>query len=261
MLPSFISLRTWMLTRGAACTYSNPYYSQCLPGTAKVTSTASVITSTPLSRQTTSTTSHTGITSNPLTSSTPTSPPPVSTATGTVPWAAGTATLLPNQLWIRADEDPEFHFYLQSKILSASPPPPSVPKLTLNAADSPGDAVISNPATASQNQIVSGQLIQYLPSGGELYLGVYPNATGTTRLKLFWATAPQTNVTWAFQGDGVEGNVPGYTTAATGNFLACTDTSTTAPNIYLDLGAFDYLTPAGCASETLNYYNGATTVT
>ena len=94
--------------------------------------------------------------------------------------------------------------------------------------------MISNPATASQNQIVSGQLIQYLPSGGELYLGVYPNATATTRLKLFWATAAQTNVTWAFSGDGVEGNVPGYTTAATGNFLACTDTSTTAPNIYCE---------------------------
>ncbi|KAF7968989.1 hypothetical protein HWV62_28718 [Athelia sp. TMB] len=230
------------------CAYSNPYYSQCLPGTAKVTSTSSSVpvTSTPLSYiSSTSTSSKASITSDPDTRSyTSTTPTSSSGPTSTVPWAAGTATLLPNQLWIRADEDPEFHFYLQSKVLN-----------------SPGDAVISNPATASQNQIVSGQLIQYLPSGGELYLGVYPNVTGTTRLKLFWATAPQTNVTWAFQGDGVEGNVPGFTTAATGNFLACTDTSTTAPNIYLDLGAFDYLTPAGCASETLNYYNGATTVT
>lgn len=86
--------------------------------------------------------------------------------------------------------------------------------------DSPGDAVISNPATAAQNNIVSGQLVQYLPSGSELYLGVYPNATGTTRLKMYWSTTPLTNVTWSWEGDGVQGNVPGYTTAATGNFLA-----------------------------------------
>ena len=111
-----------MLTHGAACTAINPYYSQCLPGTAKTTSTSSSVpvTSTPLSYISTSTSS-TGITSNPLTSTTPT---PVSSSgpTSTVPWAAGTATLLPNQLWIRADEDPEFHFYLQSKTLSASFP-------------------------------------------------------------------------------------------------------------------------------------------
>ncbi|KAF7968990.1 hypothetical protein HWV62_28720 [Athelia sp. TMB] len=254
-----ISLTALALARNALAQGSA--YSQC-GGIGWAGATTSVpVTSTPLSYISWSTSS-TGITSNPLTSTSAT-PTSSSGPTSTVPWAAGTATLLPNQLWIRADEDPEFHFYLQSKTLSMSifypiyvprrPDPPTV--------DSPGDAVISNPATASQNNIVSGQLIQYLPSGGELYLGVYPNATGTTRLKLFWATAPQKNVTWAFQGDGVEGNVPGYTTAATGNFLACTDTSTTAPNIYLDLGAFDYLTPAGCASETLNYYNGATTVT
>ncbi|KZP12780.1 carbohydrate-binding module family 1 protein [Athelia psychrophila] len=215
---------------GYTCTISSAYYSQCIPGTAPTTSKSPVTTS-----NTGSSTSSPVIISTPTTSSGP---------TGTVAWAPGTATLLPNQLWIRADEQPDFHFYLQSKVLN-----------------SPGDAVISNPATAAQNNIVSGQLVQYLPSGSKLYLGVYPNATGTTRLKMYWSTAPATNVTWSWEGDGVQGNVPGYTSAATGNFLSCTDTSTTATNIYLDLGAFDYLTPTGCASETLNYYNGATTVT
>jgi len=213
---------------GYTCTFSNPYYSQCLPGSAPAPTTT--ISSTVGSSSSAST-----IGSSSSGSSAP---------TGTQAWGPGTATLLPNQLWIRADEDPEFHYYLQSQVLN-----------------SPGDAVISNPATAAQNNIVNGQLQQFLPSGGILYAQVYPPAANTTRLKIFWSTTPATNVTWSFSGDGVNGNVPGFTTAATGNFLACTDVSTTAPNIYLDLGAFDYQTPAGCASETLNYYNGATTVT
>lgn len=126
--------------------------------------------------------------------------------------------------------------------------------------------------------IVSGQLVQYLGSGSTLYAQVATAAANTTRLKVFWSTSPAANVTWSFNGDGVNGVVGGYTQQNTGAFLACNDESADVPNVYLNLGAYDYMTPAGCADEvsdpfytgeiesnsghnkTLNYYNGATAV-
>jgi len=156
----------------------------------------------------------------------------------------GTATLLPNQLWIRADEDPNFHKYLQSE--------------TLNSV---GDAVLGPTTSAAQFNMVSGQLVQFTPNGTSLYAQVYANNTVTpNRLQVFWSTTPATNITWSFSGDGVNGVVPIYTQQNTGAFLACNDTSSAVPNVYLNLGAYGYMTPSGCADQTLNYYNGAVAV-
>ncbi|KAF8589502.1 carbohydrate-binding module family 1 protein [Ramaria rubella] len=178
----------------------------------------------------------------------PTTPSTPSSGTGGSPSqtstaASGTATLQPNHLWIRAVEDPNFHKYLQSQSVGST-----------------GDAVIGSPSTAAQLNIVSGQLIQYLASGSSLYAQVATAAANTTRLKVFWSTNPATNVTWSFDGDAVNGVVAGATQSNTGAFLACNDVSADAPNVYLNLGAYDYMTPANCADETLNYYNGATAV-
>jgi len=201
---------------GYTCTYSNPYYSQCIPGAAP-----------PSGSSTTQPTT----TQQPGGGGTPTST------------SAGTATLLPSQLWIRAVEAPNFHKYLQSKTPGTQ-----------------GDAVIGPPSTAAQHNIVSGQLIQFLPGGSKLYAQVATAVAGTTRLKVFWSTTPATNVTWSFSGDGVNGVVQGATQQNTGAFLACNDVSSDVPNVYLNLGAYGYMTPSGCADETLNYYNGATAV-
>lgn len=137
--------------------------------------------------------------------------------------------------------------------------------------------MLASPSTAAQFQITGGQLIQFLPSGTDLYASVYPPATNTTRLKVFFQSTPATNVTWAFQGDGVEATIPGYTQQSPGSFLMCSDVSATIPNVYVNQGAYgefyclemaglltysfaDYMTPTGCVDGTLNYYNGATAV-
>jgi hypothetical protein len=106
-----------------------------------------------------------------------------------------------------------------------------------------------SPSTASQLNIVSGQLVQYLTSGSSLYAQVATAAANTTRLKVFWSTSAATNVTWSFNGDGVNGVVAGATQQNTGAFLACNDVSADVPNVYLNMGAYDYMTPAGCADE------------
>jgi len=196
---------------GSVCTYSNQYYSQCIPGAA------------------------------PPTTNPPSTGGGTPSSTSSAP--SGTATLLPNHLWIRAVEAPNFHKYLQSKTVGGV-----------------GDAVIGSPSTAAQLNIVSGQLVQYLSSGSTLYAQVATAAANTTRLKVFWSTSPAANVTWSFNGDGVNGVVNGFTQQNTGAFLACNDESADVPNVYLNLGAYAYMTPAGCADETLNYYNGATAV-
>ncbi|KAI0050325.1 carbohydrate-binding module family 1 protein [Auriscalpium vulgare] len=76
---------------GSVCTYSNPYYSQCLPGTA---------TSTP------TTTVSSGSSSG--------------TSTSTSSAASGTTTLQSGYSFIRAVEDPNFHKYLQSQTLNTA---------------------------------------------------------------------------------------------------------------------------------------------
>jgi cell division septation protein DedD len=90
--------------RYAACTYSNPYYSQCLPGSAPTTTpvTTSPVTTSPV-------TTSPGTTS-PGTTATPTKTSPSPTGTGTCA-SAPAKTLLPNQLWQRVDEAPYFHYY------------------------------------------------------------------------------------------------------------------------------------------------------
>jgi len=227
-------------TSGWTCTYSNPYYSQCLPGGASSSSTVKP-TSTSTTTTSKGTTTPPGTTTT--TSTTAGSPPPSTTSSGSPAGSSTWPTLLPNQLWVRADEAPYFHYYLQSE--------------TLN---SPGKAVLGSTSTAGQFQVVTGQLVQYTPYGNQLYGSVYPPVTGTKRMQLFWQTSPATNVTWTFSGDALTASIPGYTQAQGGIWLACTDDSTTRLAVYVNLGNFDYQTPTGCGDETLNYYNGPTPV-
>ncbi|KAF8909619.1 hypothetical protein CPB84DRAFT_1743667 [Gymnopilus junonius] len=79
---------------GYTCTFSNPYYSQCLPGAA-----SSVPTTTPGSGTTTV---------------------PTGTTTTTAP--SSTATLQTGYSFIRAVEDPNFHQYLRSETINTPGP-------------------------------------------------------------------------------------------------------------------------------------------
>jgi hypothetical protein len=122
-----------------------------------------------------------------------------------------------------------------------------------------------------QGNIVGGQWKQFTPCGTTLYATVIPPAANTNRMQVFWQTTPATNgstlllaflpvltsllytVTWAFQGDGVEAtSITGYKQQGSGNFLLCTTAAgvggtSAAPYLFVNLGAFDYQTPTGCA--------------
>ncbi|KAG5652643.1 hypothetical protein H0H81_004198 [Sphagnurus paluster] len=103
----------------------------------------------------------------------------------------GTETLAPGYSFIRAVVDPNFHKYLQSKVSKTA-----------------GDAVVGEPSTAAQFQIVGGQLIQSAGSG-KLYAVVEPRANSTVmKLKVSWSTSPATSGTFVFSGDTVEWSSP-----------------------------------------------------
>ncbi|KAF9485614.1 hypothetical protein BDN70DRAFT_927269 [Pholiota conissans] len=201
---------------GWVCTYSNPYYSQCLQGTALPSSSTSTPTTTPGS----------GTTTVPTTTT---------TASG------GSATLAPGYSFIRAVEDPNFHQYLQSE--------------TLN---SPGPAVLGSPSTAAQFQITSaGQLVQNA-AGTNLYAHVEDRANSTVvKLAVSWSTTPAASGTFVFSGDTVEWSIPTISRPQTNAWLVCPDAAGNRL-LYINLGAYDYMTPAGCADETIHAYTGAT---
>jgi len=157
---------------------------------------------------------------------------------------SGTTTLLPGNSFIRAVEDPNFHQYLQSEVLNTA-----------------SDAVLGSPGTAAQFQITGGQLIQELPDGTQLYAVVEGPANSTvTKLKMSWSTSPASGVnagTFVFSGDTVEWSIPTISRPQTNAWLVCPDAAGNK-DVYVNLGAYDYETPAGCADETIHAYTGAT---
>ncbi|KAG8718061.1 hypothetical protein FRC09_013236 [Ceratobasidium sp. 395] len=195
------------------------YYSQCLPGTASPTPTPT-------------TTRSTSATTKPTTGG------PSTTVTG-----GGTVgpTLLPNYLWIRAVAAPNFHKYLQSY--------------------KPGtatDAVLASASTAGQFAVTNGKLTQITPSGALLYAWVEPRKDSTVvKLKVSWQTSSVTNGTFVFSGDALTWTVPGITRPNNAAWLACTD-ATEGQVLYANLGSYGYQTPAGCADQTIHFYNAAT---
>jgi len=202
-------------TAGWTCTYSNPYYSQCLPGanTAPTTSPGA------------------GTTTYPFTTTTGTA---VTTAAG------GSSTLQAGYSFIRAVEDPNFHQYLQSEVLNTA-----------------SDAVLGSPSTAAQFQITGGQLIQNA-AGKNLYAIVESRANSTVnKLKVSWSTTPAASGTFVFSGDTVEWSTPSITRPQNNAWLVCPDAAGNKL-LYVNLGAYDYMTPAGCADETIHAYTGAT---
>jgi len=202
-----------------SCTFSNAWYSQCLPGSATTGPTTTVST-TPVGTSSTT---------------------PSSTVSSTSTAASGTATLAPGYSFIRAVEDPNFHQYLQSEVLGTASP-----------------AVLGVYTQAAQFQVVNGQLIQNA-GGTNLYAIVEPPANSTvTKLGMHWATTPDTLGTFVFSGDSLDWSSPTVTRQQTNAWLVCP--TGTVLNVYLNLGAYDYMTPAGCADETLNAYTGATAV-
>ncbi|KAH8804691.1 hypothetical protein F5884DRAFT_680397 [Xylogone sp. PMI_703] len=148
------------------------------------------------------------------------------------------ATLQSGYYWIRAVEAPNFHKYLQT-----------------NPEYVPGTAIMDSYTTAGQFNIVNGQLVE-LVSGGLLYANVEVRPDDQTmQLAVTFETTPNTYGTFAFQGDAVTWSVAGIQRPNTAAWYVCQN-----QQLFINLGAYDYGTPAGCADETIHYYNGATAV-
>ncbi|THH11429.1 hypothetical protein EW145_g654 [Phellinidium pouzarii] len=210
---------------GWTCTVSSEYYSQCLQGTASSASSASSVTA-PATSTASATSSVGGVSSVP---------------SGTATAGPTGATLLSGNLWIRADEEPLFHQYLQSQV-----------------SGTPGPAIFGSYTTAAQFQLNDGQVEQQLADGSVLYLNVnITTASTATYLPTYFATTQEETGTWAFQGDGLIWTAASIPRQNSNAYLGC---GTGFPVVNVNLGAYDYMTPAGCADETLNYYNGATAV-
>ena len=149
------------------------------------------------------------------------------TGTGTASSFPGT-TLQSGYYWIRAVESPNFHRYLQTS-------PEYVP----------GTAILGNYTSAGQFNIINGQLVE-LVTGGLLYANVEMQENSTvTKLAVTFETTQNTYGTFDFSGDAVEWSVASISRPNLSAWLVC------ANQLYINLGAYDYMTPSGCADETV----------
>ncbi|KAG7442886.1 carbohydrate-binding module family 1 protein [Guyanagaster necrorhizus] len=164
----------------------------------------------------------------------------ITTATSTTSASGGSATLAPGYSFIRAVEDPNFHKYLRSEIINTA-----------------SDAVLGEPADAAQFVITNGQLIQNA-AGTPLYAIVEERANDTVvMLKMSWSESPATSGTFVFSGDTLEWSIPTIDRPQTNAWYVCPDDEGNLI-VYVNLGYYDYNTPAGCADETIHAYTGST---
>ncbi|OCH92772.1 carbohydrate-binding module family 1 protein, partial [Obba rivulosa] len=171
----------------------------------------------------------------------PVTTPAGGSPTSTSAVASGTTTLLPGNSFVRADEDPNFHKYLRSETIGSA-----------------GTAVLGDPDTAAQFQILDGQLVQMLPNGSSLYAIVAPQVNSTeVMLGVSWSTSPATSGTFMWSGDSLEWSSPTVSRPQLNAWLVCPDEDDNL-DVFINLGPYDYDTPAGCADQTLNAYTGAT---
>jgi hypothetical protein len=138
-------------------------------------------------------------------------------------------TLQSGYYWIRAVEDPNFHKYLQTN-----------PQYTT------GTAILDSYTTAGQFQIVSGQLVELI-QGGMLYANVVPLSGSETKLAVTFNTTQNTYGTFSFSGDAVQWSIPSISRPNLSAWLVCAN-----QQLFINLGSYAYMTPAGCADETVS---------
>ena len=118
-----------------------------------------------------------------------------------------------------------------------------------------GNAVLNSGSTAGQFNIKDGQLVQLIsaPGSPEQYLyGAVTQRAGTEMtLLLTWQSTPSTYGTFSFSGDTLQWSVSGISRPNNAAWLVCEN-----QNVYANLGPYAYQTPAGCADQTIHYYNG-----
>ncbi|KAF3008650.1 hypothetical protein E8E13_008712 [Curvularia kusanoi] len=207
--------------------HSSDYYSQCQPGAAGPTTT--LLTSTKPSPPAASKT-----TTLPAGSS---APAPTGTPAGDGPGA----TLQTGYYWIRAVAAPNFHKYLQTKPLYST-----------------GAALLGDYTTAGQFQVVDGQLVQLVSAPGAAVKLLYAVVSETryindNSLSVTFSATKNTYGAFAWQGDGLTWSVAGVTRPNSAAWYVCG-----GQQLYINLGNYLYQTPAGCADQTIHYYNDKT---
>lgn len=212
---------------GYHCEEVNPYYFQCLPGAASgpVTTTTS--------RSSTSTAGGVSSSTSRPSSSSTVGGGASATKSGTNPGS----TLVSGWYWIRGVAAPNFHSYLQSK-----------------PTGSPSDAYLDKATSAGQFNVVSGQLVYNTGAGGELYMHVENPSDKTQRkLETWFAREKNDYGTFGFQGDTLTWRTSDISRPNEAAWLVCEN-----QELFVNTGAYAYNTPAGCADQTIHYYNGAT---
>ena len=223
-------------TSGNTCVVLNDYYSQCQPGTA-ATTTATTLRTTTSSTRSSSSKASACTTTITITTSTPTkttsSPSRTTTTSGATSGSGAGSTLQSGYAWIRAVAAPNFHKYLQTSPLNASP----------------GRAILSDATSAGQYQIVDGQLVELIDTKGtKLYasVGQQPSAVATY-LPVTFTSSKNTFGTFAYQGDTLTWSAAGVQRQNVAAWYVCENQS-----LWINLGAYLYGTPAGCADQTVS---------
>ncbi|KAB5577998.1 hypothetical protein GE09DRAFT_1214211 [Coniochaeta sp. 2T2.1] len=112
-------------------------------------------------------------------------------------------------------------------------------------------------AVASPNfhNVVSGQLVEYTGEGAApLYMHVEKPADFTQRTLKTWFNTTQNDFgTFVFQGDALTWSAPEVKRQNLAAWLVCEGKA-----LFVNTGAYAYQTPAGCADQTIHYYNDAT---
>jgi hypothetical protein len=87
-----------------------------------------------------------------------------------------------------------------------------------------------------------------LIDGGLLYANVEPQADSTVvKLGLTFNATQNTYGTFAFSGDAVQWSIPSISRPNLSAWLVCEN-----QQLFINLGAYDYMTPPGCADETVS---------
>lgn len=197
---------------------TSDYYSQCQPGAA------------PANPQPVPTTI---MTTTASAQPSATAPPSSGTPAGTGP---GT-TLQTGYYWIRAVAAPNFHKYMQTSPLYST-----------------GSALLGDYTTAGQFQIVNDQLVQLVSAPGEATKLLYGVVSETryindNSLSVTFSETKNTFGKFVWSGDGLQWSAASVTRPNNGAWYVCSG------KLYVNLGNYLYQTPAGCADQTIHYYN------
>lgn len=216
---------------GYICTEYNAYFYQCVPGATTSTTSASTSSST-----TNTSASPTSIPHTTSISITPTSTPTTPSSTVTSPSIP--TTLVSGYSWIRAVATLYYHSYLQT-----------LPTAT------PGAALLDAPTTAGQFAIAGGQLVYYTGAGAApLYMWVEDAADKTQRALATWFNGTASSYgSFAFSGDTVTWTDPDVARPNTAAFYVC-PTAAGANALFVNTGAYLYLTPSGCFDVDVSFY-------